>query len=49
VISFRRRICEGLPREVRENQDVITAYLGVVVLLEIKGITVHCGCQSLGW
>jgi branched-chain amino acid transport system ATP-binding protein len=28
VISFGQKICEGLPREVRENQDVITAYLG---------------------
>jgi branched-chain amino acid transport system ATP-binding protein len=28
VISFGQKICEGLPREVRENQEVITAYLG---------------------
>jgi branched-chain amino acid transport system ATP-binding protein len=28
VISFGQKICEGLPREVRENQDVIRAYLG---------------------
>ena len=28
VISFGQKICEGLPREVRENQDVITAYFG---------------------
>jgi branched-chain amino acid transport system ATP-binding protein len=28
VISFGQKICEGLPGEVRENQDVITAYLG---------------------
>ena len=28
VISFGQKICEGLPREVRENQDVIIAYLG---------------------
>ena len=28
VISFGQKICEGLPGEVRENQDVIRAYLG---------------------
>jgi branched-chain amino acid transport system ATP-binding protein len=28
VISFGQKICEGLPREVRENKDVISAYLG---------------------
>jgi branched-chain amino acid transport system ATP-binding protein len=28
VISFGQKICEGLPKEVRENQDVITAYFG---------------------
>jgi branched-chain amino acid transport system ATP-binding protein len=28
VISFGQKICEGLPGEVRENQEVITAYLG---------------------
>jgi ABC-type branched-subunit amino acid transport system ATPase component len=28
VINFGQKICEGLPREVRENQDVITAYFG---------------------
>ena len=28
VISLGQKICEGLPREVRENQEVITAYLG---------------------
>jgi branched-chain amino acid transport system ATP-binding protein len=28
VISFGQKICEGLPGEVRENQGVITAYLG---------------------
>ena len=28
VISFGQKICEGLPREVRENQEVITAYFG---------------------
>jgi branched-chain amino acid transport system ATP-binding protein len=28
VISFGQKICEGLPKEVRENQEVITAYLG---------------------
>jgi branched-chain amino acid transport system ATP-binding protein len=28
VISFGQKICEGLPREVRENKEVISAYLG---------------------
>jgi branched-chain amino acid transport system ATP-binding protein len=28
VISFGQKICEGEPREVRENKDVITAYFG---------------------
>jgi branched-chain amino acid transport system ATP-binding protein len=28
VISFGQKICEGLPREVRENSDVISAYFG---------------------
>jgi len=28
VISFGQMICEGLPQEVRENKDVITAYFG---------------------
>jgi branched-chain amino acid transport system ATP-binding protein len=28
VISFGQKICEGLPKEVRENQDVIAAYFG---------------------
>jgi branched-chain amino acid transport system ATP-binding protein len=28
VISFGQKICEGLPKEVRENQEVITAYFG---------------------
>jgi branched-chain amino acid transport system ATP-binding protein len=28
VISFGQKICEGLPREVRENKDVIAAYFG---------------------
>jgi branched-chain amino acid transport system ATP-binding protein len=28
VISFGQKICEGIPGEVRENQEVITAYLG---------------------
>ncbi len=28
VISFGQKICEGLPKEVRENKDVITAYFG---------------------
>ncbi|MGD0917997.1 MAG: ABC transporter ATP-binding protein [Thermodesulfobacteriota bacterium] len=28
VISFGQKICEGLPGEVRENQDVIRAYFG---------------------
>jgi branched-chain amino acid transport system ATP-binding protein len=30
VISFGQKICEGLPREVRENQEVIAAYFGGV-------------------
>ena len=28
VINFGQKICEGLPKEVRENKDVITAYFG---------------------
>jgi branched-chain amino acid transport system ATP-binding protein len=28
VISFGQKICEGIPREVRENKDVISAYFG---------------------
>jgi branched-chain amino acid transport system ATP-binding protein len=28
VISFGQKICEGLPMEVRENKDVISAYFG---------------------
>lgn len=28
VISFGQKICEGLPKEVRENREVISAYLG---------------------
>lgn len=28
VISFGQKICEGLPKEVRENRDVISAYFG---------------------
>ena len=28
VISFGQKICEGLPGDVRENRDVITAYFG---------------------
>jgi len=28
VISFGKKICEGLPREVREDKDVISAYFG---------------------
>ena len=28
VISFGQLICEGSPKEVRENKDVITAYFG---------------------
>ena len=30
VISFGQKICEGLPQEVRENKDVISAYFGGV-------------------
>ncbi|HUJ68457.1 MAG TPA: ABC transporter ATP-binding protein, partial [Syntrophorhabdales bacterium] len=28
VISFGQKICEGLPKEVREDQQVIRAYFG---------------------
>lgn len=28
VISFGQKICEGLPKEVRENKEVISAYFG---------------------
>ena len=28
VISFGHKICEGLPKEIRENKDVISAYFG---------------------
>ena len=28
VISFGEKICEGLPKEVRENEQVIRAYFG---------------------
>lgn len=28
VINFGQKICEGLPKEVRENKDVIIAYFG---------------------
>ncbi len=28
VISFGQKICEGSPKEVRENRDVISAYFG---------------------
>lgn len=28
VISFGQKICEGSPREVRENEEVISAYFG---------------------
>ena len=28
VISFGQKICQGLPREVRENPEVIQAYFG---------------------
>jgi branched-chain amino acid transport system ATP-binding protein len=28
VINFGQKICEGSPKEVRENKDVITAYFG---------------------
>ena len=29
VISFGQKICEGTPMEVRQNKEVIKAYLGV--------------------
>jgi branched-chain amino acid transport system ATP-binding protein len=28
VISFGKKICEGPPKEVRENEDVISVYFG---------------------
>lgn len=28
VINFGQKVCEGLPKEVRENKDVILAYFG---------------------
>jgi ABC-type branched-subunit amino acid transport system ATPase component len=28
VISFGQKLCEGSPRAVRENEDVISAYFG---------------------
>jgi len=28
VISFGKKICEGLPQEVREDEEVISAYFG---------------------
>ena len=28
VISFGQKICEGLPKDVRENKDVVLAYFG---------------------
>jgi branched-chain amino acid transport system ATP-binding protein len=28
VISFGQKICEGLPKDVRENKDVVSAYFG---------------------
>lgn len=28
VMNFGRKIAEGLPKEVRENKDVIRAYFG---------------------
>ena len=30
VIDFGKLICEGLPQEVKNDQRVIDAYLGVV-------------------
>jgi len=29
VLNFGQQVAEGLPHEIRENKDVIEAYLGV--------------------